>query len=133
MAIAVSRSEVGMSLPRYGPGVVLALLLLDIAPTGPTASVSSCGSRPEPRLRSTTWLEVWVSDCSCVPGVVRVSVDGAFGDDFLCGSAQPAEIPVAPGTHVVTASSGSAVAWSPRTVEAPQGEITTIDLGCPPS
>jgi hypothetical protein len=95
-------------------------LMFDVAP--------SCG-RPRPRPFYTS-LTITAADCSCAPDTLRVSLDNARVGDLKCGAGNALSITVSPGSHVVSAENGTA-SWPARSHDAPAGETTRVELGCP--
>jgi hypothetical protein len=110
-----------MTTIRCSAWAVLAVaLMFDVAP--------SCGgSRPRPLYTSLT---ITASDCSCARDTLRVSIDNAWVGEVKCGPTGALSISVNPGTHLISAENGTA-SWPTRSQDAPAGETTPVELGCP--
>jgi hypothetical protein len=109
-----------MTTIRCSAWAVLAVVLIDVAP--------SCGGpRPSPLH---TALTIAASDCSCARDTLRVSVDSARVGEVKCGPSGALSIAVSPGAHLIGAENGTA-SWPARSYDAPAGETTRVELGCP--
>jgi hypothetical protein len=97
-------------------------LMFDVAP--------SCGGRPPRPVPAYTSLTITASDCSCARDTLRVSVDNAWVGEVKCGPSGALSISVNPGSHLISAESGTA-SWPARSHDAPAGTTTPVELGCP--